>query len=564
MIEAAELHELKQQIIDLATHTAGSAQVTAVGLVDYPARTENAKSIIEVVVVIKNFQPRLLSYVKILNGRAIIVFGVDQWIFERDIDRGFLGEAIASKLIFPYTTLQGEKYLHTQEVLLKKRLILESLENLSIGYPELIYHMQIKPAFFLYDVLLKRIRVFPLLAYELSSILQGSTLKNEESALESYNAALRHLEAEGLITRTDGYVTVSKELAVQSRNPKVWLTHISKNAPRTLFNSFFGVFPQMLNILAQDTQAFLKTQKINLRLLQADINSNCYLIDPQKYVFVPTATGMVSLADNVNISGFAQKMFEKEKPSSITFEPIGGVLNDIYLIKAQIKDVEKKVLVKRFKEWSGFKWFPLTLWSFGARSFAVSAKARLAKECATSEFLRQRGFNVPKILHVSTPERLIFMDYIEGDDLSRSIKRLALDYLECSKSGLELAQITTAGELLAKVHSFDMTLGDTKPENVIVGEDGLVYLLDFEQATQDGDKAWDIAEFLYYSGHYLPPLQGASVAEAITEAYIKGYLKGGGDIKYVKKAESPKYTRVFSVFTMPSIILAIANTIKKA
>ena len=117
---------------------------------------------------------------------------------------------------------------------------------------------------------------------------------------------------------------------------------------------------------------------------------------------------------------------------------------------------------------------------------------------------------------------------------------------------------------MAKVHSQGMTLGDTKPENVMIGKDGTVYLLDFEQATQDGDKAWDVAEFLYYAGHYLQPLYSNGTAEAITLAFIKGYLKGGGDLKTVKKAEAAKYTRVFSVFTMPSIILSIANTIKKA
>ena len=118
-----ELNELKQQIIDLARHTAGSAQVTAISLIDnYPTRTENGKSILEVVVVAKDFQPRLISYVKNMNGRNVIVFAVDQWVFERDIDRGFLGEAVASKLIFPYSYLQGETYLHSQEVILKKRL----------------------------------------------------------------------------------------------------------------------------------------------------------------------------------------------------------------------------------------------------------------------------------------------------------------------------------------------------------------------------------------------------------------------------------------------------------
>lgn len=556
--------ELKQQIIDLASHTAGSGQVTAIGLIDnYPSKAPN-KSIIEVIIIIRDFQPRVISYFKNLNGRNTVVFAVDQWVFERDIDRGFLGEAIASKLIFPYSALKGKEFLHNQELVLKKRLILEALENLSSSYPELAYHMQIKPQYFLYEIMISRIRVFPLLAYELSNLLEGCYIKDEDQALASYMEALKQLEAEAKIGRLNGYLTISKTFAAQSQNPKVWLTNLSKNAPRKLFTSFFGIFPQLLNIVAQNAEAFLKNQTISLRLpLQAGINPNCYAIDPQKYVYVPTSEGLVSLADKINITAFVQKMFQNQKTSNITLEPIGGVLNDIYLITANINGSEKKVLVKRFKEWSGFKWFPLTLWSFGARAMVVSGKARLAKECATSEFLRLRGFNVPKILHVSNAERLVFMEFIEGEDLSLAIKRLSVQ-TDQQKASVELEKIAQAGEVMAKVHAQGMTLGDTKPENVMIGKDGTVYLLDFEQATQDGDKAWDVAEFLYYAGHYLQPLYSSGTAEAITLAFIKGYLKGGGDLKTVKKAEAAKYTRVFSVFTMPSIILSIANTIKKA
>jgi len=215
--------EFKQQIIELSNHTAGSAQVTAIGLIDnYPSKTPN-KSIIEVIIIIRDFQPRLISYFKNLNGRNAIVFAVDQWVFERDIDRGFLGEAIASKLIFPYSALKGNGFLHNQELLLKKRLILETLENLSISYPELSYHMQIKPQYFLYEVMISRIRVFPLLAYELSNLLDGCYIKDEKQALTSYMEALKQLEAEAKIDRLNGYITISKTLAAQSQNPKVWL-----------------------------------------------------------------------------------------------------------------------------------------------------------------------------------------------------------------------------------------------------------------------------------------------------------------------------------------------------
>jgi len=64
------------------------------------------------------------------------------------------GEAIASKLIFPHSSIQGEGYLHEKEVALKKRLIVELLENLVVNFPELAQNIQIKPQYFMYEIFL--------------------------------------------------------------------------------------------------------------------------------------------------------------------------------------------------------------------------------------------------------------------------------------------------------------------------------------------------------------------------------------------------------------------------
>ncbi len=148
--------------------------ITAIAHVDnYSMKTINEKTIIDIMLVINNFQPRIMSYIKTVNEKTIFVFAVDQWVFERDIEIGLLGEAIASKLIFPHSPLYGEDYLHEKEVTLKKRLILELLENLASSFPELIHRIQIKPQYFMYEVLLNRIRVFPLLAYDISNLVNG-------------------------------------------------------------------------------------------------------------------------------------------------------------------------------------------------------------------------------------------------------------------------------------------------------------------------------------------------------------------------------------------------------
>ncbi len=558
-INNGETFELTSQTLEFCRHIAGSSKIAAIVLVDnYSMKTSNERTIHEVMLVIHNFQPRLMSYLKTVNNKTIFVFAVDQWIFERDIDRGFLGEAIACKLIFPHLALYGNDYLHEKEVALKKRLILELLENLVVNFPELSHRIQIKPQYFMYEVFSNRIRVFPLIAYDLTN-LTSYLQQNEEQALSSYNEALKQLEAEEKISSSNGYVTISKKFNTQCQNPRLKIINLSKNMPRTLFTSIFGVLPQLMNIVSQNTEVFLRTQKINW-IRQPD--ATCRLMDPQKYVFFPTSEGLVSLSDKIDVKGFAQRMLLKGQNDNIEVEPVGGMLNDVYLINAHGNGGETKVLAKRFKDWSGFKWFPLTLWSFGARSFAVSGQARLAKECAISEFLRNEGFNVPKILHVSNAERIVFMEYIEGENLSEAIKRFATSTDPATLEDV-LGKVGRVGEILAQVHSHNVSLGDTKPDNVLIKQDGTIFLIDFEQATQDGDKAWDIAVFLYYCGHYLQPFYSNGKAESIAKAYIDGYLKSGGNAYNVRKAGAPKYTRVFSIFTPPPTMRAISDVCKK-
>ncbi len=554
-----ETEEMTNQIIDFSKHIAGSANIISIAYVDnYSFKTSSERAIKEVMLVIRNYQPRMISYLKTIGAKTIFVFAVDQWVFERDVDRGFLGEAVASKLVFPYTVIRGKEYLHKKEIELKKRLVLELLENLALNFPELSNRIQIKPQYFLYEVFLNRIRVFPLLAYDLAGLM-GCLEQNEEQELISYNEALLQLEAEGKISFFEGYVNISQKFISKIKNPKRRIINLSKNAPRTLFASLFGVLPQLMSIVTQNIETFLKTQRVKwVRRL----DFGCKFIDPQKYVYIPTGEGLVSLSDRIDIKGYAERMLLKGQNGEIQVEPVGGMLNDVYVINAQLNGHEQKVLAKRFKDWAGFKWFPLSLWSFGARSFAVSGQARLSKECAISEILRAEGFNVPRILHISNTERLVFMEFIEGENLSQAVKRIAEAEIE-ENYLTELALITRTGEIFAQVHSRDITLGDTKPENMLIKENGTIFLIDFEQATHGGDKAWDIAVFLYYCGHYLQPFNSSGKAESIAKAFIEGYLQAGGKAEDIRKASTAKYTRVFSIFTLPPIMLSISNVCKR-
>ncbi len=520
----------------------------------------NIKTAVQVLVVIRDFQPRLMNYAKVLDKYNVAVTAVDEWVFERDVDRGFLGEALAGGLIFPYTPLVNEDYLHVQEVRLKKRLIREIIESLVIDFPELSYDFCIKPEYFMYEAMLTRARLYPPMLYALASLMQEERKKKKiKIVLDGFLEALKELETEHVINFSNGrYARISREFADTAKNRRVRFTSLFRTGQRTLFTSLLGIFPQILTALSQNREVILNLQ----RIFEESAKALRAIEDPQCYLYVPTASGLAPLANRMDIEAFVRKVLSADEDAEVKIESIGGILNNVYLVKTLVDGKEKKVVVKRFRDWSNFKWFPLTLWSVGTKTFAVFAVSRLERECAINRLLDSNGFSVPKILYVSPAERSIFMEYVKGEDLSELVKKIGSTKTP-AEIGKNLGIIRRIGELLARVHSLGVALGDTKPENFMVGKNGEIFMMDFEQASRNGDMVWDVAEFLYYAGHDISPFVETNRVEQIAEAFVSGYLKAGGAVKTVKDAGTPKYTKVFSVFTFPHIMFVLSNICRR-
>ena len=551
--------KLAVEVINFCRHISGAGKMTAACLCyDFASGDSDSKSILEVLAVVDDFTPRLMNYFKVFGDRNVLVTAVGTWVLERDVDRGFLGEALAGRLIFPYSPLINAQYFKQLETKLKKRLIYELLENLVLDYPEISYQVYIKPEYFMYEAMISRARVFPLLNYSLLEFSrEDRRTANVELVLPAYIAGLRELEKDQVVRFSGEYVTVCSAFVekVKSRNAR--FINLFKSGQRTLFASLLSVFPQLLSTVSQNAEFLSRFQRVE------DPKSVPKLRPSEQYLFVPTHNGMVPLSNSVGIEDFARKMFRTDVKTDVKVEDLGGILNDVFLVTVSTNSEEKRIVAKRFRDWSSFKWFPLTLWSVGTRSFVVLGRSRLEREYAINQVLRSKGFAVPKVLYVSGSERLIFKEYVEGEDLSETIREAAVTKTEyVLKSDLEI--VTRAGELLAKVHAAGVALGDTKPENFMLNADGEILLLDLEQASRKGDKVWDVAEFIYYAGHYVPMLVEARRAELIAKAFIKGYTKCCGDVRIVKRAGNPKYTKVFSVFTFPHIMLAFSALCRKA
>ena len=544
-----------EKLLNRCKQMAGSREIAGACL--FGARAGGygtEKSGIYVLLVIKNYPSRLMVYPRLFEGLNVFFLVVDCGLFEADVEQGIIGEFVAEKIMLPYTPLIGTKFLWHQEVKLKKRTVWEILENLVLQYPEMSHEFLIRPEYFMYEDMTRKSRLFPLMIYSFLNTLRKDLKKsNTEQIMKAYSEAICQLSREDWITTNQGCITISAALIERMNKRQIRLRVLFRTAQRGLLTYVLRVFPGVVQHIFEDQELYLRTHKQT-----SEQELMFHLDDPQKYLLIPTPNGPVPLSDTTRIEDFIYKLSPNGKIDKI--ERLGGVLNTVYLVSYEKNGEKHRVIVKKFEDWFAFKWFPLAFWTLGTHSFAVLGQTRLEREYAINQFLNQHDFKAPKILHVSPQQRLVFKEYVEGTNMTEIIKHV-IAFKE--KTTTELALIQKVGEKIARAHKLSVALGDCKPENIIITKDEEPVFLDLEQATRNGNKPWDIAEFLYYSGHYMSPIANPDAAELITKAFIQGYLAGGGKKETIKKAWSAQYTKVFSIFTPPQVIFAISNICRK-
>jgi tRNA A-37 threonylcarbamoyl transferase component Bud32 len=549
----------EERILKLCNETVDSREIFAACF--YGPRVygyADEKADINVLLIISNYPTKMSTFTKQLNSIKLSILAIDQKVFESDVTQGQFGEFIAEIIALPYQPWINPSYLKKMEVKMKKRFVLELLKSIIWQYPELSMELLIKPEYFMYEVIRKRAKLFPPLMYSFFNIFARKVRKqNINFIMRGYLKALKELEKENYVTLSGGYIKIDKDFIETTKRQRTTFSNILTSIQKALL-------PYIRGVSAKITTAFLQDQKFSTKDSKQRTEEELLkqLEETEKYLLMPTPLGPVPFSDKTDIQDFVRKTVPGGERLKITIEEMGGVLNSVFLLQLQRNHETQKVVVKKFEDWLGFKWFPLALWTFGTKKFAVLGKTRLEREYSINQFLSKHGFNVPRILYVSLKKRLIFEEFVEGEKLSRIVKRTIVF---SSKEDMIKSRdaIKRVGKEIAKAHSFDIALGDCKPENILLTEDEKICFLDLEQATRNGNQSWDIAEFLYYSGHYILPTHSDKAAKIIATSFIEGYLEAGGKREIVEKAASAKYTKVFSIFTLPHILLIMANICKK-
>jgi len=503
----------------------------------------------DLLVIVEDYPDGLRYHTRKVHACPTTLLAADKSLVDLDARKGAMGEFIVERLLTPYRPLHNQELLRSIEVDAKERILREELRELVLEYGEMARELSIQEEYMMLARIRKRARVFLPAARSFAALLKESVRDaNIRKMAPGYQSAISRLMNLGVL-RKDGaaYVLgdtfVDRALAAKSTNKVI---NIVEAGRRTL-----------QAYLAHGRAAYLTPDVLTKELasslqhsLLVEVEASG-LEDPKRYLFLRTATGQVSLAERFSIKNFASRF----RPGvAVTVAPLGNVLNEVYLITAG----KERLVVKKFTEWHRFKWFALGLVSLGTRLFSVSGKARLENEYTINRLLSKCGVDVPEILHISLPDRVLVRRYVGGSSLAE----LAKSAVSSKSVPVEdEAAVSRVGVMFAKIHESNVTIGDSKPENFQRDTDGRVYSLDLEQARKSGDRAWDIAEFLYYSGHYAFPSAPSEGFREYVNAFIDGYGEEG-DVAVLRKASSVRYSRVFSLWTSPLAILEVSKALR--
>ena len=503
----------------------------------------------DLLVVCESYANGLRAHLRVIDGHEIRFLLADRGLMESDITKGTLGDFLTEKFLYPNHALVNGDYLENVNLQAKTRVVKEEARNLVVEYGEMCRGLVAKPEFFGISRMRKRARVFLPSMADYLSLLDASVSQQNVSILhDSFKATI--LEMKGDVIELDGEYVTFQDSAIDK-----WLRDRASE--------------QAVNILRQSQRAFYsyltkgRSIYLSLDLLARELSEPLRAgldpalagrkpVNPKDYLYLRTSEGLATFNETASFEDIVAKL-RPGRP--ITISPLAGVLNEVVLVTVG----KEQFVAKKFTDWHGFKWFTLNLVSFGSKIFAVSGKTRMTNEYGINRYLAKKGLRVPLIIHVNLKQRILVEQYVAGTVLSDFATR-AVNQAILTESESRIAR--TLGETLARIHSVGVSVGDSKPEN-FVASDGDIFTVDLEQAGKRRDFAWDIAELLFYAGHYSASTSPTRGLSRMVDAFTEGYLLKGQAAE-LRQAAALRYVKAFSFWTPAPIILEISKILHEA
>jgi len=448
------------------------------------------------------------------------------------------GEFLVGRFLNIYEPILNAEFLRTVEFEYKKRAIAEELVEIQTDYGDFSSNLVIPYEYFLFDKLNKRAAVYPEVTYGYTRTYTCDQSKeNLGFALRGFREAAESMASSEVIESTGDSVRIfrgkKRVRALSSLFNMYPLT--ARDARRFAFHTFanrvgFGYKTKPVSKLRAAGKAY------HPPLVELDRPKK--LLRLEEGVVFDDASKIVE--EIARVSGFG-KTYEYEEKKQ------GDFINSSRQL--DIWDDEKRVkyVLKHFPELKSAKWALLNLWSLAAKKFNMSPLSRLNREVEGVRRVRGLGIKTHRIIGIALDERTLVTEYVEGVPLSEFVQKII------KGESTDTGNIEKYAVVLGKMHKAGLVYGDTKPQNVLVGKDG-IDLIDLEQAVENGNAAWDLAEFLYFSSTHLEKDdkkdekkdigQKEAAVKLIAESFLASYRSENGS-EVVAKARSLRYVLPF-------------------
>jgi tRNA A-37 threonylcarbamoyl transferase component Bud32/predicted nucleotidyltransferase len=490
---------------------------------------------VDLLVVLEDY-PYAVKYVYLSeSGMKVSALAVDRRALERDAKSAFLGEFVVGRLLHVYEPVANAEFFAQVERAYKRRVILEEVQDIvgSTGVlsTEIIFRLE----FVVFSKIRRRMSLYPGATFSYYKTYTADK-RNLEFALEGYRRALADIVAEDselFAARQDGLLQISgKRIFVEGGRTRLKLTKRLQEFSSYFVHTYAG--RKIMYLMVSEAESKIRRRDRAMELPD-------FIACPRgAYWRLPEGRLIVDSKDWLGDLGYS--VARKRRLGNVNSRTMLYVLED-----------GRKVAVKELAKSKAVKWAALSLWTAPVKRFRVDPLFRLGSEYKAIRYIRSLGLRTPAIEAVVLDRKILATQFIEGQTLAGVIK-------DCITGRGDARLLREAGGQLAKIHRAGSSLGNVKPKNVIVSG-GDLYFTDVEQFVfQDGDPAWDLAQFVSWG---LKGTSNSGAAAAITKEFLQGYVDVAGPGNVARLAKSRRYIESFYPVLVPSVASAIKKGIRE-
>jgi tRNA A-37 threonylcarbamoyl transferase component Bud32 len=466
---------------------------------------------------------------------------VDESVLREEATRSSSKEFVVGRFLNVYEPIVGAEVLRSVEFEYKKRVIAEELIEIQSEYGSFSSNLILPYEYFLFDKLHKRASVYPEATYSFASTYTCANRKeNMESAVRGFREAAESLASSGIVERTDESVKiVPGEVRTSILSKIVTLLSPTKEGTSQPTGKGYDVLAGKGVVGTQVTP--------RARSKRGAVASPVELERPKKLLRLEEGV-VFDDASKINeelarMSGFRGTYTFKEKKR-------GEVYTSTQVLEISCRGKRAKYILKSFPDLKSVKWALLNLWAFTGKKFNMTPFSRLQREYEGVKRVRKLGIGTHRIVGIALDQKILVTKYVEGVSLSDFVEKIT------SGKSTDTKYVEKYARTLAKLHRAGLVYGDTKAENAFVCE-GEISLFDLEQAVENGDTAWDLAEFLYFSARGAVKEEGMKL---VADSFLVSYRNENG-ARVIAKAKSARYLVPFQPFLTPGMTAVVRDSL---